>query len=303
MDEDAEFTKEKIREGNGVFNILNTQTPDEYYPLGIFNPRWQGQRLTQLDFEEITLLYGGNGSGKTTLLNIIAEKLKVFRHSPYLQTEVFAYYLEHCDYTYEAKTPNQMFLASDDIFDHILSVRKDNTRVKRKKAEEGDFFRDANYGDPFPDGIHLDFDDPNVKRESDKLRRVMEARRKTRRQFIRTEAGEMQRQFSNGENALMFFEEQIKRNALYFLDEPENSLSPRFQLLLLRIIDDAVRDKNCQFVIATHSPFILSLRGAKIYNLDASPVTVERWHDLDNVRTYYDFFNQHRPLFEQYTLT
>ena len=39
--------------------------------------------LTQLDFEDITLLCGGNGTGKTTALNIIAEKLKLTRASLY----------------------------------------------------------------------------------------------------------------------------------------------------------------------------------------------------------------------------
>ena len=41
---------------------------DSYYPFGLF----EGRTLPELDFLEITILYGGNGSGKTTLLNVIA---------------------------------------------------------------------------------------------------------------------------------------------------------------------------------------------------------------------------------------
>ena len=50
-------------------------------------------------------------------------------------------------------------------------------------------------------------------------------------------------------------------------------------------------------MISTHSPFLLSLRGAKIYDLDSDPVDVRRWTELENVRTYYDFFKKHEREF------
>ena len=72
----------------GIAQLCNTLTPDEYYPIGFFPQK----QLTQLDFENITILYGGNGFGKTTLLNIMAEKLSVFRQKEYLQTKMFSFY-------------------------------------------------------------------------------------------------------------------------------------------------------------------------------------------------------------------
>ena len=45
---------------------------DSYYPFGLF----EGRTLPELDFLEITILYGGNGSGKTTLLNVMADALR-----------------------------------------------------------------------------------------------------------------------------------------------------------------------------------------------------------------------------------
>ena len=48
-----------------------------------------------------------------------------------------------------------------------------------------------------------------------------------------------------------------------------------------------------QFIIATHSPFLLSMKGAKIYDLDENPVDVKRWTELENVRAYYDFFKKY----------
>ena len=282
--------------------ICDKNTPDEYYPLGLFNPNFTGQRIQQLDFEDITIVYGGNGSGKTTLLNIMVEKLEVFRCKRYLQTELFAYYIDNCRYdlNFNKLPPNSKFLASDDIFDHILSVREENKGVKSNKSEEQEFHQLANrqYRSVYPDGIHLDFESPDVHKDLEQLKRFNMAQRKTRKQFFRSRAGEMQRQYSNGENALMFFDKNIEKDALYFLDEPENSLSPKFQLELKTLIEDSVRYNNCQFIIATHSPFILSLYDAKIYNLDATPVTVERWHELENMRYYYDFFRRNKGFFE-----
>jgi len=287
--------------GTAPIGLLDGCTPDEYYPLGIFAPGYL-QRIEQIDFEDITILYGGNGSGKTTLLNIIAEKLDAFRYKEYLQTESFSYYISNCEYEYVEKPLGKKFIASDDIFDYILTVREENKNIKRHKLKEREYSWDVK--DPkkgyryfYPDGVRIDFEDPEVQNEIEKFRRFSKAQKKTTKQFVRSRAGEMQRQYSNGENALMFFDKEIEKDALYLLDEPENSMSPKFQLELKTLIEDSVRYKNCQFVIATHSPFILSLFDAKIYNLDATPVTVERWHELENVRYYYDFFKENEALF------
>lgn len=50
-------------------------------------------------------------------------------------------------------------------------------------------------------------------------------------------------------------------------------------------------------MIATHSPFVLAIRGAKIYDLDEEPVDVKRWTELENVRAYYEFFKKHASEF------
>ena len=72
---------------------------------------------------------------------------------------------------------------------------------------------------------------------------------------------------SHGESYMDFMNSQIIRNSLYILDEPESALSPSNQLNLLRIIDKFSKE-GTQFIIATHSPFILAYPKAKIINLD-----------------------------------
>ena len=103
---------------------------------------------------------------------------------------------------------------------------------------------------------------------------------------------------SNGESAFLFFTRQIGEGGLYLLDEPENSLSPRLQLELRQFLEDSARFYRCQFVIATHSPFLLSLRGAKIYDLDGDKVEVRPWTQLPHVRAYYEFFREHQAEFD-----
>jgi predicted ATPase len=42
---------------------------------------------------------------------------------------------------------------------------------------------------------------------------------------------------------------------------------------------------------------LLALKGAKIYDLDANPVKIKRWTELENVRIYYGFFKSHDDKF------
>lgn len=65
----------------------------------------------------------------------------------------------------------------------------------------------------------------------------------------------------------------------------------------LEYLENTARFFGCQIIMATHSPFLLSMRGAKIYDLDAEPVDVKPWTELGNVREYYEFFRQHRADF------
>jgi len=102
---------------------------------------------------------------------------------------------------------------------------------------------------------------------------------------------------SNGESAFGIFQDRIRENALYLLDEPENSLSVKLQKQLATFLEESVRFYGCQLVISTHSPFILSLKGAKIYDLDSRPVEVRKWTELENVRVWHDFFEDHKQEF------
>ena len=127
----------------------------------------------------------------------------------------------------------------------------------------------------------------------DELKKHVDATRSSGSQYAKSRLMEAVPEQSNGESALQYFTEAIKENALYLLDEPENSLSAQRQLELRQFLSDSVRFFGCQFVISTHSPFLLSLPGARIYDLDVTPPQARKWTDLENVRIYREFFKDH----------
>ena len=105
-------------------------------------------------------------------------------------------------------------------------------------------------------------------------------RRMTQSAYVRSSLMNNVRAHSNGESALLFFTDKIDENSLYLVDEPENSLSTESQKKLAEYIENAARFYNCQFIISSHSPFMLSLKGAKVYDMDAFPVCPVHWRIL-----------------------
>lgn len=258
------------------------------YPFMIFSQKG----LQRLDLSSITILYGSNGSGKSTLLNLIAQKLDLSRTTPFNRTPFFDDYLSMCCYETAKGKPipaGSRIMTSDDVFDLMLDVRSLNDGVDRdRKAlfdewqslrETGDCFRMCSLAD------------------YDELKQRRDAYRHTRSNYTARRLAHALPEHSNGESAYRYFAQQIKGDALYLLDEPENSLSAERQMELAAFLEDSARFYGCQFIISTHSPFLLALRGACIYDLDARPVSVRPWTELSNVRLYYDFFEAHRDEF------
>ena len=71
------------------------------------------------------------------------------------------------------------------------------------------------------------------------------------------------------------------------------------ELELVMMLEEMARYCGCQFVIATHSPFLLALDGARIYDLDSKPIKIREWWELENTRLYFEFFEKNRHLFQK----
>ena len=120
-----------------------------------------------------------------------------------------------------------------------------------------------------------------------------------RSQYVKVTAGTLTNTYSNGETGFMKFIENIVPDRLYILDEPENSLSCALQIELAKYIEGSARHFGCQFIIATHSPFLLAMEGAKIYNLDGDPATISKFWELPNMKLYNDLFKKYEGRFNE----
>lgn len=253
------------------------------YPFRLF----PNKELEEIEFDSINIFYGGNGSGKSTLLNVIAEKLEAERNQKFNKGTFFDRYVEKCDFEFGHDKPDIIkIVTSDDVFDYLFDVRNINNHIEKNRNELFEEYLNFKYA-----GADKSFD-------YESLKKTLNSRKKTMSGYVRERLSKNNIiEQSNGESALMYFEKEIKENAIYILDEPENSLSAESQLKLVNFIEESVRFYNCQFIISTHSPFLLSMNDAKIFDLDELPVKTKKWTELENVKIYYDFFKEHEDEF------
>ena len=254
------------------------------YPFGFFRER---ELPHNFEFRDITIFCGNNGSGKSTILNVIAEALELGRNSPFNRSDFFSDYVGLCRYELSAPiSRSSAVITSDDVFDRVLDIRRLNDGIDSKRE---DLLQEwvSNRYDDVDTSLHGLDDYERWKKISDSRNRNISQSQYIRKNLIRNIE-----ERSNGESSLSLFVDAIRDNALYVLDEPENSLSPQNQLQLKYFIEDSVRNHGCQFIISTHSPFLLSLKGARIYDIDSVPVRECRWTELPSVKVYKDFFEE-----------
>jgi len=95
---------------------------------------------------------------------------------------------------------------------------------------------------------------------------------------------------SHGEAFLALFSQNFE-DGLFILDEPEAALSPQRQLAFLRILHQLGGDKVAQFIIATHSPILLTLPGARVLSLDGGTIREVDYRETEHFRLTRDFLN------------
>ena len=252
------------------------------YPHNVFRDK----DLYPFAFEPITVLYGNNGSGKSTILNIIANKIGIKGSESMLSSgmRMFGHeFLNGCRYS----------LGDDEETGRTLRrIPKDSTLLKSedilyeiKKIQQTAALSNGMVYDYMKDG--------KTKEEAEAYLSSKEGKKQIG--YIKF----AQEKYSNGETAMMFFRDWLTPDALYLLDEPEVSLSPANQVKLAEEIVSMTRYLGCQFIIATHSPFMLGTLNAKIYNIDTYDYRECEWTELENVRYFYNFFKKHEREFTE----
>ncbi len=253
------------------------------YPYKVFANKSEKVLL----FQPVTLLYGNNASGKSTVLNIIANKLQIEGNefatsNKYGIPPYFSDFIHECDYELgEDEAGKQL----DHIPQGSRYIKSEDILYEIKKIQQEQILGDGYVYEHVRRGLTKE-QIPGLKDSKlmyDQIENLKFAQEK----------------YSNGETTLQMLDDYIEPDALYLLDEPEVSLSPANQVLLAEKINKMARFLGNQFIISTHSPFMLGTLNAKIYNLDSNEMETARWTELGNVRYFYDFFVKHKEEFEK----
>ncbi len=291
--EDAKFDK---------FDCSHMRDLQNFYPWKFFI--YRKPQDDTFRFSDITIFYGGNGSGKSTLLNLIGQKLGLHRVAPFNSAPCFNDFLEACDYelSFTMGAPHAnvsspirsgSVIASDDVFRDILRKREEEQRYEIERAELWKKINQVKSDGSAALPKRLDFSD---KKSMEDYRERYQMFRSSSVSYARRRINQVVTK-SNGENAFDYFVNAIRPQSLTLLDEPENSLSTKWQRELAAFLHGCVLAEQTQLIISTHSPFVLAIPGAKIYNLDESPITSSPWHELENVRYLHELFEENRSLF------
>ena len=197
------------------------------YPFFVLSRR----ALRELNFTDVTILYGGNGSGKTTALNVIAEKLGLARTALYNRSSFFGDYLKMCSSSKERDIPSHSaVITSDDVFSYMLDIRAVNEGVDIRREELFDEYNRRK----------RELSAVRSLEDFDRLKDIVDARRLTQSKFVKSRLGDNIKEQSNGESAYFYFTQRVKDGGLYLLDEPENSLAPDLQLKLCDFLFESV---------------------------------------------------------------
>ena len=100
-----------------------------FYPFKILSRR----RFERIDFEPITMLYGGNGSGKSTALHVMAARADVRCDARFNKTSFFEDYVKLCRMDADDIPNGSRLLASDDVFDEMLDTRAFNDGMDQRR--------------------------------------------------------------------------------------------------------------------------------------------------------------------------
>ncbi len=218
----------------------------------------------------VTFFVGENGSGKSTILEAIAAAVGL----PAVGGDAVAYDETLQDarrlgnslqLIWNRRSLRGFFMRSEDFFNFTRRILSLTQSLARDAAEVENEL--SGYGLHLAKGSLLG-----------------------QRQALIDKYGEDLLACSHGEGILHVLRERSAPGGIYLLDEPETPFSPQRELALLSLIRQ-MAEEECQFIIATHSPILLALPNATIYNFDENPAQVCSYDDLEHVKLTREFLN------------
>lgn len=111
-----------------------------------------------------------------------------------------------------------------------------------------------------------------------------------RREIIQYYGGVDLHEMSHGESFFALFNNRFRGKGIYFLDEPEAALSPMRQMAFLSRMHELLK-ADSQFIIATHSPIILSSPDSWTYVVSRDGLVRTPYDQTEHFRITKDFLN------------
>lgn len=213
----------------------------------------------------ITIFVGDNGSGKSSLLEAVAYKINLPLIGGFIEAnnrtgfdaaKILQSYLQ---INWKRNTSKGFFFRAEDFSDFINAVEREKNKIAGDLSE-----------------LKGVVDDSIIERMSENMNYSLREMRKN--------YGDNMQAFSHGEAYLKILQTRIGDKGIFLLDEPEAALSPLKQLSLISLIVEIVKNKNAQFIIATHSPILMGIPDALLYEIQEEGMIKVEYKETDHYR-------------------
>ena len=202
--------------------------------------------LEELVFDNnISFFVGENGSGKSTILEAIAAYTGVplagsFRLEDDASLAAANRLADYLSIRFAEKTHHGFFVRAEDFIGFSRHIKN---QIKELDNEIKEIKENFTGGD---------------------IKLALGPLEGEKHNFIKRYTKDLEA-MSHGEGFMKFFTSRITGKGLYLIDEPEAALSPTRQLSLLSLIMEKVKETGSHFVIATHSPIIMSVPNSEVF--------------------------------------
>jgi predicted ATPase len=249
--------------------LRRRRSSDEGFP-------WNVPVVAALDVMEfdkaVTFFVGENGSGKSTVLEGIAAGMRAIAigSADINDDETLRAARRFASgFRFERRRHPRttLFFRAGDVFGftrRVLRTMRDLSDIEEEFRKE---LRDGSYG-----------------------QRLAMGAARGQRLALEGRYGKDPDALSHGEVFLTLLASRLMPGGLYFLDEPEAPLSPRGILQLIALIKDRVA-RDCQFIVATHSPMLLAFPEAAIYVFDGNTIQRTPYSEVEHVQLVKSFLH------------
>jgi predicted ATPase len=240
-----------------------TVATDKQHPFPFSIPAVQFAKQVAIN-AGVTIFVGDNGSGKSTLLETMALSLNLpliggFIGGSAAGFEAARILQAFLQVEWKRETKRGFFFRAEDFSDFINSVEKAQYSIEQSLGD-----------------LRGNVDDAIIKTMGENMNGALREMRKN--------YGENMQAFSHGEAYLKILQTRIQDKGIYLLDEPEAALSPLRQLSLISFILEVLKQRNSQFIIATHSPILMGIPHATIYEIQEDNMKAVAWEETDHYR-------------------